>query len=187
MNFNKHSDLENLHAFLSPSNYHWLNYTPEKLVSVYNNQKAKEEGTILHAFAAISIEKRIKLANMKKALNMFVNDAIGFKMIPEQVLFYSRNSFGTADAISFKDSILRIHDLKTGITKPSFYQLDIYAALFCLEYGYNPEDIQIEERMYQGNGFEVNIPDPIHIRDIMTRVIEFDSIIEEVKQNRQEV
>ena len=183
MNFKTHSELKDSHSFLSPSNYHWLNYTVEKLTSVYNNQKAKEEGTILHAFAAISIEKRIKLANMKKALNMFVNDAIGFKMIPEQVLFYSHNSFGTADAISFKDGLLRIHDLKTGITKPSFKQLDIYAALFCLEYGVNPEDIEVETRLYQGNGFEVNIPEPLYIRDIMDKIIEFDDVIEQIKSH----
>ena len=183
MNFNTHSDLKDAHSFLSPSNYHWLNYTPEKLESVYRNQKSKEEGTVLHAFAAMAIEKRIKLANMKKALHMFVNDAIGFKMIPEQVLFYSLNSFGTADAISFKDNLLRIHDLKTGITKPSFKQLDIYAALFCLEYGVNPEDIRVEERLYQGNGYEVNIPEPLYIRDIMETIEKFDVILENIKQN----
>lgn len=181
MNFNTHSDLKDAHSFLSPSNYHWLNYTPEKLESVYRNQKAKEEGTILHAFAAMAIERRIKLANVKKALNMFVNDAIGYKMIPEQVLFYSINSFGTADAISFKDNLLRIHDLKTGISKPSFKQLDIYAALFCLEYGVNPEDIQVEERLYQGNGFEVHIPEPTWIRDIMNTIIDFDVVLENIK------
>ena len=183
MNFNSHSDLKDAHSFLSPSNYHWLNYTPEKLEAVYRNQKSKEEGTILHAFAALAIEKRIKLANMKKAINMFVNDAIGYKMIPEQVLFYSLNSFGTADAISFKDNLLRIHDLKTGITKPSFKQLDIYAALFCLEYGVNPEDIRVEERLYQGNGYEVNIPEPLYIRDIMETIMKFDVILENIKQN----
>lgn len=184
MNFNTHLDLKDAHSFLSPSNYHWLNYTPEKLTAVYNNQKAKEEGTILHAFASISIQKRIKLANMKKALHMFVNDAIGFKMTSEQVLYYSHNSFGTADAISFKDGVLRIFDLKTGITKPSFKQLDIYAALFCLEYGVDPVTIQVEERMYQGNGFEVNIPEPLYIRDIMDKIQEFDVIIENIKHIR---
>ena len=181
MNFNNHSDLKDKHSFLSPSSYHWLNYTPEKLESVYKNQRAKEEGVILHAFAALAIEKRIRLANNKKALHMFVNDAIGFKMIPEQVLYYSDNSFGTADAIGFKDNLLRIFDLKTGITKPSFKQLDVYAALFCLEYGVNPVDIQIEERLYQGNGFEVSTPEPLYIRDIMDRIIEFDIILENIK------
>lgn len=184
MNFNNHSDLKDAHAFLSPSNYHWLNYTPDKLTAVYNNQKAKEEGTILHAFAAIAIEKRLKQANQKKALNMFVNDAIGFKMTPEQVLYYSHNSFGTADAIGFKDSLLRIFDLKTGITKPSFKQLDIYAALFCLEYGVDPNTIQVEERIYQGNGFEVMIPEPLYIQDIMSKIQEFDIVLENIKHIR---
>lgn len=183
MNFNNHSDLKDAHSFLSPSNYHWLNYTPEKLEAVYRNQQAREEGTVLHAFASVAITKRIKLANMKKALNMFVNDAIGYKMTSEQVLYYSRNSFGTADAIGFRDSLLRIFDLKTGITKPSFKQLDIYAALFCLEYDVNPEDIQVEERLYQGNGFEVSIPEPLYIRDIMGKVVEFDAILENIKLN----
>lgn len=177
-----------MHSFLSPSNYHWLNYTPEKLISVYKNHKAKEEGTLLHAFAAIAIEKRLKQASQKKALNMFINDAIGFKMIPEQILFYSKNSFGTADAISYRDGVngskglLRIHDLKTGFTKPSFKQLDIYAGLFCLEYGVNPEDIVIETRLYQGNGFEVMIPEPLYIRDVMNKIVESDAILEQVKQ-----
>lgn len=184
MNFREHSDLKDAHSFLSPSNYHWLNYTPDKLVAVFNNQKAKEHGTVLHAFASVAIENRLKLANIKKALNMFVNDAIGYKMRSEQVLYYSRNSFGTADAISFKDNLLRIHDLKTGITKPSFKQLDIYAALFCLEYGVDPKDIQVEERMYQGNGFEVNIPEPLHIQEIMDRIVEFDIILENIQQIR---
>lgn len=184
MNFNTHSDLKDEHSFLSPSNYHWLNYTPEKLEAVYRNQQAKEEGTILHAFASVAIQKRIKLANIKKALNMFVNDAIGFKMSSEQILYYSDNSFGTADAILFKDELLRVHDLKTGITKPSFKQLDIYDALFCLEYGVNPKDIKIENRLYQGNGFEVSIPEPLYIQDIMDKIIEFDVIIENIKYSK---
>jgi len=103
-------------------------------------------------------------------------------MASEQVLYYSQNSFGTADAILFKDNFLRIHDLKTGITKPSFKQLDIYAALFCLEYGVDPKTINIEERLYQGNGFDVNIPDPLWIQEIMDKIQEFDIIIENIKQ-----
>ena len=185
MNFNKHSDLTDKHAFLSPSNYHWLGYEPEKLVDVYNNQKNKEEGTILHAFASIAVQKRIRLGNARKALNLFVNDAIGFKMESEQVLFYSFNAFGTADAISFKNNILRIFDLKTGVTKPNFKQLDIYAALFCLEYSVDPRSIEvIEERLYQGNGFQTNVPDPVHIQTIMDKIVEFDALLNEIKPNR---
>lgn len=180
MNFNTHSDVEG-HSFLSPSNYHWLNYTEDKLVSVFRNQKAKEEGTILHEFASLAIEKNIKLARVKKALNMFVNDCIGFKMNSEQVLYYSRNSFGTADAISFKNGLLRIFDLKTGITKPSFKQLDVYAALFCLEYSIDPTTIDIEERIYQGNGYEIHHPDGMYIQNIMDTIIQFDIILENVR------
>lgn len=182
MNFNNHSELENSHAYLSPSNYHWLNYTPEKLRMVYKNQKAKEEGTILHAFASIAIQKRLKQASQKKALNMFINDSIGHKMTSEQMLYYSDNAFGTADAISFKNNLLRIFDLKTGVSKPSFKQLDIYAALFCLEYGIKPENIEIEERIYQGNGVEVNLPDPLWIREVMDKIIELDILLENIKQ-----
>lgn len=181
MNFNNHSDLADKHSFLSPSTYHWLNYTDDKLEAVYRNQRAKEKGTLLHVFASTAINERIKLASMKKALNMFVNDAIGFKMTSEQVLYYSDNSFGTADAILFKDNFLRIHDLKTGITKPSFKQLDIYAALFCLEYGINPVNISIEERIYQGNGFEINMPEASWIQDIMDKIIHFDILLENIK------
>lgn len=181
MIFNSHLDLQDAHSFLSPSNYHWMNYSPEKLESTYRNHRAKEEGTVLHAFAAMAISKNIKLAYHKKALNMFVNDCIGFKMKPEQVLYYSRNSFGTTDAIGFKNNLLRIFDLKTGITKPSFKQLDIYSALFCLEYGISPHEIKIEERIYQGNGFGVSVPEPLYIQEIMDKIIESDIIIDNIK------
>lgn len=181
MDFNQHFELHGKHAFLSASNYHWLNYTPDKLERVYTNQQAKEEGTALHAFAEMAITKKIKLAKLKKALNMFVNDAIGFKMTPEQVLYYSDNCFGTADAILFKDNTLRIHDLKTGVGKTSFKQLDIYTALFCLEYSINPEEIAIENRIYQHRDYMVDSPDPEWIKDIMNRIAEFDMVIDRMK------
>lgn len=183
MNFNAHSELEGAHAFLSPSNYHWLNYNEQKLESVYHNVKAKEEGTVLHAFASIAIQKRIKLGKFKKALNLFVNDAIGFKMQSEVVLCYSRNAFGTADAIDFKDGVLRIFDLKTGFSKASFNQLDIYAALFCLEYNVDPNKIEIEERIYQFNGYETNVPSPEHIEEVMEKIVHFDKLVEEFKKH----
>lgn len=185
MNFNLHSDIKDMHSFLSPSSYHWMNYTDDKLVSVFKNQQARQEGVVLHDFASMAINKRIKLANHKKALNMFVNDCIGFKMTSEQVLYYSENAFGTADAISFRDNKLMIFDLKTGITKPSFKQLDVYAALFCLEYGVDPLAIEIEERIYQGNALEVMVPEPLYIQDIMDKIIHFDIILENVKQTHR--
>ena len=183
MNFNDHSDLSGEHSFLSPSNYHWMNYSTDKLVAVYKNQQAKERGSILHSFASVAIDMKIKLANHKKAVNLFVNDCIGFKMESEQVLYYSNNAFGTADAISFRDNVLRIFDLKTGVTKASFKQLDVYVALFCLEYGIDPKNIEIETRIYQGSGFEVSIPEPSYILQIMNTIEEFDIIIDNIKLN----
>lgn len=181
MNFNNHSDLSGLHAFLSPSNYHWVNYNPSKLESVYRNQRAKEKGILLHDFASVAISNKIKLANHKKALNLFVNDSIGYRMESEVVLFYSDNAFGTADAIRFKDDVLMIFDLKTGHGRTSFKQLDIYAALFCLEYGHDPLKITIEERIYQHNGYTVNVPIPEEIASNMETIVLFDKQINEIK------
>ena len=106
MNFNRHSNLEGQHAFLGASKFHWLNYSEEKLIESYSNALAKQRGTELHEFAAQCIRLGQKLPKSKKTLNMYVNDAIGYRMSPEVVLFYSEYCFGTADAISFKDNIL---------------------------------------------------------------------------------
>lgn len=182
MNWNNHSELEGQHAFLSASNYHWLNYTPEKLVTVYKNNVAKEEGIWLHAFASMAIQKGLKLAKTKSTINLFVNDCIGFKMKSEQLLYYSPNAFGTADAISFKDNTLRIFDFKSGVLRASFKQLDIYAALFCLEYDVNPSSIKIEERLYQSNEYVESFPDGEYINSIMASIVGFDNILETVKQ-----
>ena len=102
MNFTAHSELEGCHAFLSASQYHWLNYDEETLDARYLSMIAKVRGTELHEFAAQAIRLGIRLKGVKNTLNMYVNDAIGYRMTPEQPLFYSRNCFGTADAITFK-------------------------------------------------------------------------------------
>ena len=181
MNWNEHSKIEGEHAFLGASNYHWLNYTPEKLVSVYRNSQARLEGTKLHDFASMAISRKIKLSKTKNTLNQFVNDSIGFNMDSERMLFYSFNSFGTADAISFKKNVLRIFDFKTGVMKTSFKQLDIYAALFCLEYTINPKAIVIEQRIYQSNTYREEHPDGDYISEVMNRIVHFDEIIEQQK------
>ena len=106
-----------------------------------------------------------------------MNDAIGFRMQTEQVLYYSDNCFGTADTISFRKNILRIHDLKTGISKVSMNQLIIYAALFCLEYGVSPYDITTELRIYQNDEVEAYIPEPEEIKIVMNKIIEFDGLV----------
>lgn len=180
MIFNQHSDLNGKHAFLSASSYSWLNYDISKLETVFVNDKKRREGTELHDIASALVVKRIKVANLKKAFNMFVNDAIGFNMESEKVLYYSDYCFGTADAISFNDNFLRIHDLKTGFTPTKFAQLDIYVALFCLEYNQKPGKIQIEQRIYQGNEIRVQIPDPKVIASIMKQIIMFTKHLESI-------
>ena len=117
----------------------------------------------------------------KKTLNLYVNDAIGFKMETEQTLYYSDNCFGTADAISFKQNMLRIHDLKTGVSPRSMRQLEIYTALFCLEYGKNPNEIDVELRLYQTDEVLIHVPAPEDILYIMEKIITFDKKIEQLK------
>jgi len=147
----------------------------------YDNFLASAMGTRLHEFAEECIKLKIKLPKSKKTLNTYVNDAIGFKMIPEQILFYSNNCFGTADAISFKNNLLRIHDLKTGSSRVSFKQVEVYAAIFCLEYKKSPFDINIELRVYQNDEVLVHIPTPEDITYIMDKIIVFDGKIEKMK------
>lgn len=186
MNWNRHSEVtDDEHAFLSPSNYHWLGYSIDKLMMVYKNRIAKEEGTWLHDFASRCIQKNIKLSKSKNTLHMFVNDCIAFRMTSEQRLFYSLNAFGKADAISFENGVLRIFDYKSGSTPTSFKQLDIYAAYFCLEYNVNPNSIQIEERIYQNNEVMQSIPDGAYIQEIMQTVVQFDIAIEDLKIEMQ--
>lgn len=181
MNFKQHSNLRGSHAFLSASKYHWLNYSPEKLATTYKNFLATQKGTELHDFAERCVALRVKLPAVETALNMFVNDAIGFRMKPEQPLFYSMNAFGTADAISFRNNELRIHDLKTGVTKVSMSQLVIYAALFCLEYNVMPATLAlIELRIYQGDQIIVHNPQPDEVETAMQTIIRFDEIIDNI-------
>ena len=181
MNFKKHSSLEGKHAFLGASKYHWINYDDEKLIESYSKFKATLNGTILHDFACQCITLGQKLPKSQKTLNMYVNDAIGFKMKPEQVLYYSDNCFGTADAIMFRNNLLRIHDLKTGVTRAHMEQLEIYAALFCLEYNKKPSDIDMELRIYQNNEIIVHNPTVEDILPIMDKIITFDKLIDRMK------
>lgn len=181
MLWNEHSNLEGLHAPFSASQYHWVNYDADKLIRTYRNNKKKEEGTRLHNLASLLIKDRIRVEDIDKAFNRFVNDAIDFDMQSEQVLYFSDYFFGTADAIKYdtRKKELYIFDLKTGSTKPSFIQLDIYAAFFCLEYGIKPEKLYIQTRLYQFDKCKVNEPDPEAIRDLMDLIIEFDHILRE--------
>jgi hypothetical protein len=157
MRFNNHYDKKGMHAMLSASKYSWVNKDSEDIIEMVTNAQATALGTRQHNWAAEAIEMKLRQGNAKTTLNMYINDAIKFMMKPEVVLFYSRHIFGTADAISFREDrktgrfLLRIHDLKTGVSKASFLQLMIYAALFCLEYNILPGQIDIELRIYQND------------------------------------
>lgn len=186
MNFNVHSELVGQHAFLGASRHSWVNYDEESIRESYNKYLAVQRGTDLHAFAEHAILLRQRLPKNNKSLNMHVNDAIGFRMKPEQPLFYSENAFGTADAISFRDDFLRIHDLKTGTTPVSMRQLEIYMALFCLEYNKDPRKIQAELRIYQNNEVIYHTPDPDTILVIMNKIVTFDRMIARIKIETEE-
>lgn len=185
MIFNSHSGLSGQHAFLSPSSYHWLNYTDEKLELRLTSYQASRRGTDLHAFAHEAIRLGVKQSiRLNQALAHYVNDAIGYKMACEVCLYYSPNCFGHADTLSFRRNKLRIHDLKTGITQASFKQLEIYTALFCLEYGFDIFEIDTELRIYQRDDVLVHIPVPEAILTIMDKIIDFDQKIELIKEAR---
>ena len=209
MNFINHSDLAGTHAFLSPSQNAWTNYTDEKLVQRYLSAKAVERGTRLHEFAAEAIELNRKQAG-RDTLSLYVNDAIGYKMQPEQTLFYSYNCYGTTDTIAYRRNVLRIHDLKTGEVEAHMKQLYIYAALFCLEYGVKvkelrkkgygdndiseilgvrPNELHFEPekmndiilRIYQFNEFKEEHPDPQEIRGLMDIIVNDDLVLNNLK------
>lgn len=178
MRFNNHDNLVGLHAPFSPSQPAWLRYDDEKLLKVYGNKKAAERGTELHDWAMRTIRLGLKQPRSNKTIYQYVNDAIGFKMEPEVVLFYSIRFFGTADTISFRNNFLRIHDLKTGVIKAKMEQLLCYAALFCLEYRINPAELSgVELRIYQNDAVEVYNPTAEEIQTVMDIIVHNDQLI----------
>ena len=181
MNFVKHSNLEGLHAPFSPSASSWLRYDENKAITVYKNMQAKEMGTRLHAWAKETIDLGIKQPRSKKTIYMYINDAIGFKMSTEVVLYYSDYFFGTADSISFRNNFLRIHDLKTGKHEASMEQLLIYAALFCLEYRVKPTELSgCELRLYQNDEVICDNPEPEDIMAVMDKIVQLNKALERV-------
>lgn len=204
MNFLTHSELRGKHAMLAPSQPYWLEYTDDKLYQKYLSNYAQSMGTLLHELAETLIKNSIKLKKTDKTVVLvhllengipraaidldriynnfvtYVNDAIGFKLTPEQPLVYSEYCFGTADAISFRDNLLRIHDYKSGTTPAKMEQLMIYAALFCLEYKYKPGEIEMELRIYQNDEVIFHNPEADEIAPIMDRIIHSDKMLREI-------
>lgn len=214
MKFDKHPELKGRHAYLGASKYAWLNYDDDKLKSSYASSFAQAIGTSIHELAANLISHRRKINKRDRNLILYkleqdyipasvvdtnyilnnlipyVSDAIDFGMETEVGLKYSEVCFGTTDAIQYyeKERLLRIHDLKTGTTPAHMEQLQIYEALFFLEYGDQlgivPKDIDCELRIYQGGEIVSFTPDPKDTEDIMEKAIHGDLIVTDVRGGR---
>lgn len=215
MNFEKHSNLEGYHATFSPSNCRtWIGKEDEAVLDMHVRSYAQQLGTAFHDIARKHIKRRTKVTksnrneivlsliedygipyyviemnpnfdNMYNTFMLYTNDCIGFRMVPEQILYHSNLCFGTTDAINsldqiLKTKVLRIHDLKTGVMPAHMEQLYVYAALFCLEYKMKPEDLQIELRLYQ-NGEMLNyIPEAEEIVEVMEQIKRVDSEVQKL-------
>lgn len=187
MNWNQHFEIEGKHAFLSPSNPSWHNYDDEKLIARFETFDAKERGSEIHAHAASDIlfgEKYgFKRPKSKTTYNMYVNDGIIYRMRPEQPLYFSDVCFGTADAIGFHNNVLRIHDLKTGLTPAHMEQLVTYAALFCLEYRMDPYEISFVLRIYQDNDILEHQPSGDEVRAFMDEIVHKTMVLSDYEEN----
>lgn len=177
-----YSHLDGTHAFLSPSKHYWLNYDEDKLISSYQNFQRIALGTRIHKVASELIKLSIRLPDTSATLNWFVNDAIGFRMESEVTLFHSIYCYGTADAISFRDGILRIHDLKTGRSNSSLDQLLIYAALFVLNYGIDSKELkEIYLRIYQNDEVKEFTPSVMEVFDTVNKILIAEKIIKNLE------
>lgn len=202
------------HAAFSPSNPGWVNDKEiDDVFKRYTSSKATLIGTEVHEEAAECIltktkyskkeavkvlTKRLVLSGVSRsafdpeflAVNFvnFVNDAIGYDMVPEKALYYSKWCAGTTDAIMFdeKKKILRIHDLKTGITPAKFLQLEVYASLFYLEYGkilgVNPGNVQTELRIFQGGEVNEEFPTAEILVPIMDSIMWHTDVMRKIEE-----
>lgn len=183
MQWNDHFNLRNRHAVLAPSNHSWTNYDDEKLIFRFDSEQRKNIGTDLHEWAenTILLHQRMKKLGMtpdliqkrpKTTIQMYMSDAVKYDMRVEQPLSYDdKYCFGTADSIILDGNILRIHDLKTGETPASMDQLIKYAALFCLEYRYDPNQLIFELRIYQTDEIAIYKAPPEEIIAMMNLIV----------------
>lgn len=213
MKWNDHLNLKNTHALFSPSTGAWEKYTPERLEERYYTSYATDIGTAIHEEAMYHILYRVAIKAASKgelklslyrrpnipndvvdALDFdpifknymaYVNDAIGFRMDPEVILYANNLCYGTVDAISYKDNFLRIHDLKTGLTKAHIEQLFKYAALFCYEYKIDPRKIGSEFRIYQNDILVVN-PTGDEIMRYVDQITEIAKLNKEIIERRSQ-
>lgn len=173
------------HAVLSASKAHWLKYDEDKMARVFVAQLQAAKGNKMHELACALIQMGVSLPDTSATINQYVNDSINFRLTPEQVLWYSDNCYGTADAIGFRNNTLKVSDLKTGITVTTFSQLIVYCALFCLEYGFKPFDIKMEMRIYQNDGVRLEMADPDDVIHAMDKIKTFDVLINEMREEAE--
>ena len=175
--FIPHPEIEGKHAILSPSKHAWLGDDMEKFITRLDNELAKQRGTELHELAKTCIKNRIKLKEDGTTLSLYVNDAIDLSMKPEVPVKYSDYAFGTIDAVSWREDIrlLRIHDLKTGMSPASEWQLIIYAAYVCLENAIDPTTINFELRIYQNNDYKQWNPTGEEMKQVCNLIVQKDT------------
>ena len=155
----------------------------ETLIANGLKLKKGDKLTVLSHLLSDGIPREV--IDMDRIYNNFmtyVNDGVGFRLTPEQILYYSDVCFGTADCISFKNNFLRIHDYKSGTTPAKMEQLMIYAALFCLEYKVKPGEIETELRIYQNDEIIICNPTAEDILPIMDVIIRFSKRIEQYSE-----
>lgn len=181
MRLPSYSELKGTHALFSASKPAWIRYDIQKMREAVAAKKASDRGTELHALAEMHIKNMIRMPRTNKTLDRYINDAISYRMTPEQVLYFSPFFYGTADAIDFDEQrgTLRIHDLKTGKGPTHMEQLLIYAAFFCLQTGVRPSDIEAVLRIYQNDDIQEMHATASDIVPIMEQAKKFNDIIRE--------
>lgn len=185
MNFNEHFRISGRHAFLSPSQYHWVNYDTDRLRTRFRTSQASIEGSELHAYAAEAIELREWQVDDESTLGMYINTCIREQMKPEVVLYWSDNCFGTADAIDLKGNLLQVFDLKTGVSRTSERQLEVYCAIACMEYGWDPFTLEYDLRIFQHNEVRHYSADPDFISYIIEKILAFDPILNQLREEEE--
>lgn len=186
------------HMIFGGSNKAWHNYSEDDVIRILISKEAAKIGTVVHEwvdqYVKYNNERLLKsdakhlrqkllsehipeiafdIQTLFPNVQNYVNDAIKYNMRTEEFLYVSDVCGGTADAIMFDEdtNILRVHDLKTGVTPASMDQLYSYVAFFCLEYGYAPGDLRIETRIYQNNEVIIANPTAEDILPIMDQAL----------------
>ena len=207
-----YSKLKGTHAFCGASKKSWRSWDIDKLIISKQNSYAQTIGTLLHEYAADNISHHFRLNKADKRgvlryltidkgvpmnvididrlfpnLMNYINDCIGFRMDPEVVLYYSDDFYGTTDAISWSKDVLKISDLKTGVTPVDFEQLENYAAFFCLDYKVKPSQIKkIEFRLYQNGEVIYGEPNPVEVLSpIIDKIIFFNKALMDFEGKQQ--